>query len=88
MAKTVLCSLAFLMGIGGVGLFSHAASNRTRKSCFKLYQGRFKLDICVNIFTERVVKEWNQLSRGVVESPFLEVFKKQIDASLVIGFRT
>ena len=62
----------------GVNLFSLVrAIGLDRDNGFKLCQGWFKLVIRKNFCLERMVVHWNRLPGKVVESLFLEVFKKR-----------
>ena len=47
-----------------------------------LCQGRFRLHIRKNLFSERVVRHWHRLHGAVMESLFLKVFKKHMDVAL------
>ena len=67
-----------------LGLFS-LEKRRLRVDLIVLYhclKGYSEVGIRRKFFTERVVRHWNRLPRGVVESPSLEVFKKGVDVEL------
>ena len=63
-------------------MVSSLRCDRTSGNGLKLYQGRFRLDIRKNVFSERVVMHWNRMPKEVVELLSLEVFKKYVGVEL------
>ena len=54
----------------------------TKENGFKLKEGRFRLDVRRQFFTEREVRCWNTLSREAVGAPSLGVFMARLDGVL------
>ena len=57
-------------------------SATTRGNDFKLKEGRLRLDVWGNLFTERVVRCWDTLPREVVDVLSLEVFKASLHGAM------
>jgi len=53
-----------------------------RGNVFTLEESRFRLDIRRTRCIMTVVKHWNRLSREIVDTPSLKVFKVRLDGAL------
>ena len=53
-----------------------------QEKCFKLEEGRFRLDIRKKFFTVRMVRHWNRFPSEAVDAPSLEAFKAWLDGAL------
>jgi len=62
--------------------FSTVPSDRKGGIVHKLKYRKFHLNMRNNFFTLKVTENWNKLLREVMESPFLEIFKTQLDTFL------
>ena len=59
--------------------YNKNSAGRTRTNGFKLEKFRYRKEIGKNWFTNRVVNEWNRLSRQVVSANTIDCFKKRLD---------
>ena len=81
----LIAAFQYLKGVykqEGEQLSSRVDSDRTKGNGLKLRQGRFRLDIRRNFFTQRVVTHWNRLPKEALDAPTLEAFKARLDVAL------
>ena len=60
-------------------LLTIVTDTRTRGHKYKLFKRRSGLNICKNVFSNRVVNTWNNLPGSVVEAPSVNNFKSRLN---------
>jgi len=60
-------------------VFTLDISSRTRGRPFKLYKQQIFKDVRANVFSQRMINNWNKLLKEVVTSPKLTLFKTKSD---------
>jgi hypothetical protein len=59
--------------------FDTALNERTRGHSQRLFMGRCRLEIRKNLFSQRVMQDWNSLSEHVVTAITLNYLKSRLD---------
>ena len=66
-------------------IFFQMGQNNTRGHQYKIFKGRFISEVGRNVFSNRVVNNWNGLPDSVVESDSVNQFKNRINKHLLEG---
>ena len=70
------------MQMDEASVFPVVCSDNTRSNGLKLEHRKFHTNMQNNFFTVRATDHWNRLTREVVQSLSIEIFKTHLDAYL------
>ena len=60
-------------------LFQMATYSTTRGHSLKLFKRRNRLNVRANLFSQRVIDQWNVFSESIVTAPSLNAFKSHLN---------